>query len=163
MLKGWIPDDDWWTTVANVPIVSVDLLIRTDEGLLFDTRTNEPAKGYWFPADGHVRKGETRAEAVHRVAREECGLAVEIVESLRAFEHIYETADVTDVDGKHYLANGYVVDHVSGDLTLDDQHDTIRLFALPRSHSTSTSPRTSRRPRCFRRGPEPASRQPAGP
>jgi colanic acid biosynthesis protein WcaH len=46
MTEAWIPEDDWRTIVANVPIVSVDLLIRTDEGLLFGRRTNEPAKGY---------------------------------------------------------------------------------------------------------------------
>jgi colanic acid biosynthesis protein WcaH len=128
MPTDWIPAAGWRTIVANVPIVSVDLLVRTDEGLLFGKRTNEPAKGYWFPPGGRVQKGETRADAVHRVAREECGLDVELVESLGAFEHIYETADVPDVDGKHYLANGYVVDRVGGDLTLDDQHATMQSF-----------------------------------
>lgn len=44
MPKGWIPADEWRTIVANVPVVSVDLPIRTDEGLLFGTRTNEPAE-----------------------------------------------------------------------------------------------------------------------
>jgi len=97
MTEAWIPDDEWRTIVANVPIVSVDLLIRTDDGLLFGKRTNEPAKGYWFPPGGRVRKFETREEAVHRVAREECGLKMEIVESLGAFEHVYETADASDV------------------------------------------------------------------
>jgi colanic acid biosynthesis protein WcaH len=131
MTEAWIPEDDWRTIVANVPIVSVDLLIRTDDGVLFGRRTNEPAKGYWFPPGGRVRKGEAREDAVHRVAREECGLEVELVESLGAFEHLYETADVPGVDGKHYLANGYVVDAVGGDLTLDDQHDAIQPFTSP--------------------------------
>jgi colanic acid biosynthesis protein WcaH len=55
-------------------------------------------------------------------------LEVEIVESLGAFEHIYETAAVDGVDGKHYLANGYVVDAVGGDLTRDDQHESVKAF-----------------------------------
>jgi colanic acid biosynthesis protein WcaH len=138
MTEAWIPEDDWRTIVANVPIVSVDLLIRTDDGLLFGTRTNEPAKGYWFPPGGRVRKGEAREEAVHRVAREECGLDVELVESLGAFEHIYETADVPDVDGKHYLANGYVVDAVDGELRIDAQTIQLSRSRHPRSHSTGT-------------------------
>jgi len=106
MDDAWIPDDEWRTIVANVPIVSVDLLIRTDDGLVFGKRTNEPAKGYWFPQGGRVRKFETREEAVHRVVREECGLEVDVVELLGAFEYMYQTAAVSDVDGKHYLANG---------------------------------------------------------
>jgi colanic acid biosynthesis protein WcaH len=121
MAEGWIPADESRTVAANVPNVSADLLIRTNAGLLFGNRTNEPAQGYWFPPGGHVGKGETREEAAYRVAREECGLDVELVESPGAFEtfespgafeHIYETTDVPDVGGKHYLANGYVADTV---------------------------------------------------
>lgn len=55
-------------------------------------------------------KGETRRESVHRIGREELGVDVEIVKSLGAFEHRYETADVPGVDSKHHLANGYVVE-----------------------------------------------------
>ncbi|WP_435196102.1 NUDIX domain-containing protein [Natronomonas sp. EA1] len=130
-MTGWIPDDDWRTIVAHTPIVSVDLLVRIDEGLLFGKRENEPLKGAWFLPGGRVHKGETRTEAVHRVAREELGLDVEIVESLGAFEHIYDTADVDVADGKHYLANGYVVDVVGGELRVDDQHADLRVFASP--------------------------------
>ena len=128
MDENWITEEDWEMIVANVPIVSVDLLVRYDEGLLFGKRTNEPAKGYWFLPGGRVQKGETRTEAVDRIAKEELGLSVEIVESLGAFEHIYETADVDGVDTKHYLANGYVVKRDSGQLRPDDQHENIQVF-----------------------------------
>jgi len=141
MDDGWIPDEDWRTIVATVPIVSVDLVIRRDGGVLLGRRTNDPAKGHWFVPGGRVRKGETRREAVHRVASEELGIDVEIVESLGAFEHQYETADVDGVDSKHYLANGYVVDVAGGvgtddvdadeQLTADDQHDAFRVFRSP--------------------------------
>jgi colanic acid biosynthesis protein WcaH len=136
-VTDWIPDDDWRTIVANVPIVSVDLLVRYDGGLVFGERQNEPVKGWWFLPGGRVQKGETRTEAVHRVAREELGLSVEIVESLGAFEHFYDTSDVPGVDSKHYLANGYVVDVVAddatavGDFVTDDQHDEVRVFDAP--------------------------------
>ena len=126
----WIPDDEWRTIVANVPIVSVDLVIRRDGGVLLGRRTNEPAKGYWFVPGGRVLKGETRREAVHRVA-DELDIAVEIVESLGAFEHRYEISDIAGVDSKHYLANGYVVDVVSGEPDPDDQHDEFRVFRSP--------------------------------
>ena len=40
-----IPDDEWQTIVANVPLVSVDLVIEHDGGVLLRKRENEPAKG----------------------------------------------------------------------------------------------------------------------
>lgn len=131
MPTDWLPADDWRTIVANAPVVSVDLLVRLDGGLVFGERTNEPVQGWWFLPGGRVEKGETREQAVHRVADEELGLAVEIVESLGAFEHFYEVADVAGVDGKHYLANGYVVDAVGGELAGDDQHGDLRVFTAP--------------------------------
>lgn len=128
MVDYSIPDDDWATIVANVHIVSVDLLIRHKGGLLLGKRTNEPAKGHWFIPGGRVRKGETRSEAVRRIGKEEVGLQVEIVESLGAFEHIYDESGVDGVDTKHYLANGYVVDAIGGQLRSDEQHEDLRVF-----------------------------------
>ena len=131
MDDDWIAADDWWTIVANVPIVSVDLVIRRDGGVVLGRRTNEPARGYWFTPGGRVLKGETRREAAHRVAAEELGIEVEIVESLGAFERLYDTSDVPGVGSKHYLANGYVVDIVDGEPEPDDKHDAFRVFQSP--------------------------------
>ncbi|MXR50431.1 NUDIX domain-containing protein [Halovenus sp. WSH3] len=131
-MSEWIPDHEWETIVRRMPIVSVDLLVRYDGGLVFGKRTNEPAKGEWFIPGGRVSKGETRQEAVHRVAEDELGISVEIVESLGAFEHFYDTADVEGVESKHYLANGYVVDLQDGNPgTDDDQHDAVEVFQSP--------------------------------
>lgn len=128
MSDGWIPESEWRTVVKHAPIVSVDLLVRVDGGLVFGKRQNEPARGYWFVPGGRVKKGETREEAVHRVAEKELGTKVEIVESIGAYEHQYDVANMEDVDGKHYLANGYVVDAESSDFEADDQHSALRIF-----------------------------------
>lgn len=128
MDNDMISDEDWKTIVANIPIVSVDLLVRYNGGLLFGKRTNEPAKGYWFIPGGRVQKGETRSEAVHRIGEEELALDLKIVESLGAFEHLYDTSDVDGIDSKHYLANGYVVDVVDGAPQSDDQHEALQIF-----------------------------------
>ena len=131
MSDHWISPDDWATIVANVPIVSVDLLVKHDDGVVFGKRTNAPAEGYWFVPGGRVQKGETRREAVHRVAADELGVSVTITESLGAFEHFYETADVDGLESKHYLANGYVVEITEGALTTDDQHEALQVFQSP--------------------------------
>lgn len=131
MVTDWIPHEDWATIVANVPIPSVDLLVRHGDGLLFGRRVNAPAKGYWFVPGGRIRKGESRREAVHRVAESELGVRVTVVESLGAFEHFYDAADVDGVDSKHYVANGYVVDIVDGEFTNDAQHSELQVFQSP--------------------------------
>jgi colanic acid biosynthesis protein WcaH len=127
----WIPQEEWETIVRNVPVVSVDLLVRYRDGIVFGKRVNEPAKGSWFVPGGRIFKGETRREAVNRIAADELGLKIEIVESLGAFEHFYQTSDVDDVESKHYLANGYVVDAVDGALSSDAQHTELRVFDSP--------------------------------
>jgi colanic acid biosynthesis protein WcaH len=49
-----IPDDEWCTIVANVPLVSVDLVIEHDDGVLLGKRENEPAKNEWVVPGGTV-------------------------------------------------------------------------------------------------------------
>ena len=63
-----ISDDEWETIVANVPLVSVDLVIKHDDGVLLGKRENEPGKGEWFVPGGTVFKNEPRTNAVHCVA-----------------------------------------------------------------------------------------------
>ena len=127
----WIPEEEWATVVRNVPIVSVDLLVETPDGVLLVERANRPAKGEWFVPGGRVRKGERLVEAVHRVAREELGVEVEIEERLGAYEHLYDDADVDGAGGKHYLANGFLVGTDATEFDLDDQHGAARVFESP--------------------------------
>ena len=127
-MSEWIPADKWETIVRHVPIVSVDLLVRDEGGIVLGKRTNEPAKGEWFIPGGRVHKSETRREAVHRVAEAELNISVKIVESLGAYEHIYDTSDIEGVESKHYLANGYVVDVQDGSPETDEQHDSVQVF-----------------------------------
>jgi colanic acid biosynthesis protein WcaH len=126
----WIPDEVWSDIVEHVPIPSVDLLVVTDDGLLLAKRQNEPAKGEWFVPGGRIQKGEPLEEAVHRVAREELGVDIVIKEELGAYDHLYETADVVDVGGKHYVAHGYMVRPESDRISLDEQHSDARFFDL---------------------------------
>ncbi|TKX71845.1 GDP-mannose mannosyl hydrolase [Halorubrum sp. GN11GM_10-3_MGM] len=129
----WIPDDEWRTIVANVPLVSVDLVIEHDGSVLLGKRENEPAKGEWFVPGGTVHKNESRTDAVHRVATEELGEPVVIDDCLGTYEHVYENADVDGVDSKHYLATGYRCHFESSNPEIggDDQHSDFRVFTPP--------------------------------
>ncbi|WP_251342882.1 GDP-mannose mannosyl hydrolase [Haloplanus halophilus] len=126
-----IPDDDWRTIVANVPIPSVDLVVRHDGGVVLGRRENAPARGEWFVPGGRVRKGERLADAVHRIAEAELGVDVRIEDRLGAYEHLYDESEVPDVDSKHYLAVGFVVRPVSDAFAPDAQHSALRLVEPP--------------------------------
>jgi len=125
-----IPDAEWEVVVANVPVVSVDLVVKHDGGLLLGRRENEPAKGEWFVPGGTVLKNEQLTEAVQRVATTELGCDVRIRDELGAFEHFYDTSDVEGVESKHYVAHGFVVE-ATGAITPDDQHAEFRVFEPP--------------------------------
>jgi len=129
-VTDWIEDEDWATIVANVPIPSVDLVVRHEGGVVLGRRTNAPARGEWFVPGGRVRKGERLTDAVHRVARDELGVDVTIGDRLGAYTHLYETSDVDGVESKHYVANGFVVEPIDDPLATapDAQHDELRLL-----------------------------------
>jgi 8-oxo-dGTP diphosphatase len=74
--------------VAAKFLVVVAFLIERDGCLLMLRRSpsGDHAPGEWEPGSGRVEAGETPVEAVHREAREETGLEVEllgVVEPLR--------------------------------------------------------------------------------
>lgn len=54
-MTGWISEEDWKTIVANVPIVSVDLVVQYRGGLLFGKRTN-PRKAIGFFLGGEFTR-----------------------------------------------------------------------------------------------------------
>ncbi|GAB3411345.1 hypothetical protein GCM10027435_02850 [Haloparvum alkalitolerans] len=128
-----IADDEWRTIVANVPLVSVDLVIEHDGGVLLGKRENEPVKGEWFVPGGTVFKNESRTEAVHRVAEAELGEPVVIDGCIGTYEHFYETAATGGVDSKHYLATAYSshLDRNDPELNGDDQHGAFQVFRPP--------------------------------
>jgi len=126
-----VPKEAWATVVRHVPIVSVDLVVRHDGGVVLGKRRNEPARGEWFIPGGRVRKHERLADAVGRVAREELGVPVRIVRRLGVYEHFYDVADVPDADGKHYVPVGYLVEPTREDFEPDDQHTGFRVFDAP--------------------------------
>ena len=128
---GWLSADDWRVVVRSVPIVSVDLVVRHDGGVVLGRRTNEPGEGEWFVPGGRVRKGERLAAAVDRVGREELGVEVVIERRLGVDEHFWESSEFPDIETKHYVPVPYVVS-VRGDrFDPDAQHDALRIVHPP--------------------------------
>ena len=126
-----IPDEEWATVVDSVPIASVDLVVRHQDGVVLGERQNRPGKGEWFVPGGRVHKNETLADAVHRIAAEELGAEVSIERRLGVYEHFWERTDTDTDSGKHYVPVGFVVS-VDGDVeAADAQHASVRTFRPP--------------------------------
>lgn len=71
--KNPIPADEYATVAKNVPIMSVDLLIHHDEGLVLGKRRNKPAKAEWFVPGGIVLKGGLAAKRFIELRRQSWG------------------------------------------------------------------------------------------
>lgn len=126
-----IPPHEWKVIIQNTPLVSVDLVVQYDEQVLLGKRTNEPAKGEWFVPGGRVLKHEQLEDAVHRIAKEELGIAVTIDRRLGVYEHFYDVADIEDVGGKHYIPIAYLVTAKEKRSCSDNQHEDIQWFNSP--------------------------------
>jgi len=69
--------------------------------VLLIRRAQEPLKGEWSLPGGGVELGETLEDAIRREVLEETGLAVDVVDVVKAFDRI-----VRDADGRvryHYV------------------------------------------------------------
>lgn len=135
-----IPDEDWSTIVDSIPIPSIDIIpIRCTEDnnnqeFLLGKRKNKPAQNTWFVPGGRILKNELAANAIHRVARQELGISVEVIEELGQYEHFYDKSDTGSETGKHYIPLAYSVsvDGMFGSVMEDkSQHLSVRWFSEP--------------------------------
>lgn len=120
--------------VKSTPLVSIDLIIKNDQGLiLLGKRNNRPAQGYWFVLGGRIRKNERFPDAFKRLTLTELGQAFSIDEAsaLGVFEHLYADSIFSDQLSTHYvvLAYEFSMNHPLDSLPLD-QHDKYQWFSI---------------------------------
>ncbi|HET7059800.1 MAG TPA: NUDIX domain-containing protein [Candidatus Saccharimonadales bacterium] len=77
------PDKDYPFTLeefhdiySKVPRLTVEVVIKSDKGVLLSLRDIEPHKGAWHLPGGTVFFGEKLVDAVKRVAKRELGITV---------------------------------------------------------------------------------------
>jgi colanic acid biosynthesis protein WcaH len=123
-----LPEDTYREFLATMPEACVDVVVEHGGGVLVARRNNEPAKGEWFWPGSRLFKGEPLEDAARRVAREELGLEVEVVEQLGANAHVWDTSEQSDDVARHTVLVVYRVRPTAEDPepTLDDQHSAVR-------------------------------------
>jgi colanic acid biosynthesis protein WcaH len=137
--------DEFETVIRLAPLVSIDLVVRSEEGdILVGRRTNEPAKGLFFVPGGRIQKGETVEAAFRRIAQTELGLEQELSRArfLGVFNHFYNKNFFDKPGfGTHYVAMGYELTLPKSSVILDGkQHaesawkSAAEILALPDAH-----------------------------
>lgn len=72
-----------------MPIACVDLVIERFNSILLVRRVVDPCKGKWYLVGGRVMKGEYLEDAAKRIAFNETGLSVRVVQLLGTDETIF--------------------------------------------------------------------------
>lgn len=110
---------------SKVPRITVELILRTDKGVVLTKRAIEPYVGMWHIPGGTVYYKETLEDAVIRVAKDELGVDVEIVKHL-GFIHYPDM--IKDVGWGWPIGAAFEVKKVVGEFETDDQGDEIGFF-----------------------------------
>lgn len=72
---------------SQVPRLCVDLVIKTQGGIIFTLRSLPQWQDIWHLPGGTVRYKETILEATNRIAQRELGISVEVLKSLGYVEY----------------------------------------------------------------------------
>ncbi|BBN58986.1 GDP-mannose mannosyl hydrolase [Hydrogenovibrio marinus] len=118
--------------IENAPLVSIDLLVKTDSRFLLGKRINKPAKGFWFVPGGRVYKDETIAMAIRRISCKEIGkeLFLDEFDFFGVFEHFYSDSFVSEDVSTHYIVLAYKIklDVLPQSIPMSE-HDEFKLFS----------------------------------
>jgi len=96
-----IPYKEFMSIYSKVPRLCLDLIIKSDNGILLSLRDINPGKGLWHLPGGTILMGETIGDAMNRIANEETGLRIfdpeltgiiEFPESTNVFYHSISVA-----------------------------------------------------------------------
>ncbi len=142
-----LPLNEFLEVVIRAPLVSIDLIVRDDDGrVLLGLRRNAPARGYWFVPGGCIRKNETLDLAFGRITLDELGVTAQRGDArlLGVFDHLYdENAGDLPGFGTHYLVLAHALPEGIAVTPPLEQHSEYRwlsveaLLADPHVHEYS--------------------------
>lgn len=116
-----LPVEEFMSIYHKVPRAAVDVIIKTNEGIVLTKRSIPPYKGMWHIPGGTVLFMEPIELAIKRIAQEELGVEVEIAKSVGIIEYFND-------DGRHTICNEFVVKISGGELRGSEQGEEWRYF-----------------------------------
>jgi len=108
---AWLEAEDFERVVRLTPLVSIDMVVRSQEGhVLLGRRKNDPARNSFFVPGGRITKNESLEAAFQRITLAELGLQLELKQArfFGVYEHIYqENVFRKPGFGTHYVVLAY--------------------------------------------------------
>ncbi len=108
--------------MARCPMLAVDVVIRTPDGVVLIKRKNEPYKGRWAIPGGFVRYGERVEDAAAREVKEETSLRVK----LRGLVGVY--SDPKRDPRGHVVSVCFLAERAGGRLKASSDAKDIKIF-----------------------------------
>ncbi|WP_265110761.1 NUDIX domain-containing protein [Halosolutus halophilus] len=123
-----IPDELFSEFITQMPEVCVETVVENDGEILLAKRTNKPVQGEWFWPGGRLYKGERFEDAAHRIATEELGIDVNILDQIGVYAHFWDTSAEENNPSRHTVNVVYHVSPIddSPSISLDQQHSEIQ-------------------------------------
>lgn len=125
MQKHPLTQEEFDTIFGKVPRLTVEVTVRTNDGIVMTKIPKGPAKGQWNVPGGTVRFGEKLTEAAQRVAKAELGVEVKVGRNLGYIEY----PELLEA-GERGWPVGMVFEAtiVSGELTTSDYGEPVACF-----------------------------------
>lgn len=148
-MTGKLDQATFLNIVRDTPLVSIDLIIRNDQGaILLGQRCNKPAQGYWFVPGGRVLKNESLAQAFQRLCHEELAsdYAISSARFKACYEHFYPEnfAEAENID-THYIVLAYEINYTDEiDALPVGQHSQYQWFTKAEAQNNQQIHRYSR-------------------
>ena len=86
-MTGPLPEAEYLEIFRKVPRLTVEIVVRTELGVLLARRSGGPCAGLWNLPGGTVRFAESLTDTIHRVALDEIGVDVAIDDLLGYIEY----------------------------------------------------------------------------
>jgi ADP-ribose pyrophosphatase YjhB (NUDIX family) len=133
-----IPKEEFDAIFSRVPRLTVEIILRTDDGVVLTKRSMEPRLGQWHIPGGTVRFGESLIEAVKRVAKDELNVDVEVGKLLGYIEYPKMAAD--GYNGWP-IGMAFEADIINGELNGSEQGEEVGCFKKTPSGTISEQAR----------------------
>ncbi len=106
--------------IASMPIPCVEAIVSNSNGILLMKRNNSPAKGMWWFPGGHIQKGESLDEALHREVKEETNLEIRIERLIGVYNRIFEE--------RHDVTLVFLCSTRDSEVCINDEHSAFKFF-----------------------------------
>jgi ADP-ribose pyrophosphatase YjhB (NUDIX family) len=116
-----LPKDEFMAIYHRVPRAAVDVIVKTDQGIVLTKRSIPPYQGMWHIPGGTILFMEPVDHALARIAAEELGIEIKVVGLLGLIEYFND-------NGRHTICNEYLAQIASGEIRGSDQGEEWAFF-----------------------------------